>query len=119
MFKFFKKEDIDNKLAEAVSKKLHLESKEYDLVAFDKFFGSFIFLLAISNKKGHVYSSDDKKNILEINISEFDNISIQKKIDMNLYLRNGKFINLTTVVGVKPKVVNQVRALNEEINRLR
>ena len=119
MFKFFKKEEIDNKLTEAVSKKLRLDTKEFDLVAYDKFFGSFIFLLAVSNKKVHVYSSDDKKNILEFNISEFDNISIQKKIDMNLYLKNGKFINLTTAVGVKPKVVNQVRALNEEINRLR
>jgi len=119
MFKFFKKEDIDNKLAEAVSKKLHLESKEYDLVVYDKFFGSFIFLLAILNKKVHVYSSDNKKKIEEFDVRDIDAISIQHKVDLNLYLKGGKWFNLTSVVGAKPKVVNQVRDLNNLINKLR
>ena len=119
MLKVISKENIDSKLVEGVSKKLRLETKEFDLVAFDKFLVSYIFLLAVANKKVYVYCSDNKKNIAEFDIREFDNISIQKKVDLNLYLNSGKVINLTSVVGVKPKVMALVSSLNAEINKLK
>ena len=119
MVKVISKENIDNKLVEGVCKKLRLEAKEFDLVAFDKFLVSYIFLLAVANKKVYVYCSDNKKNILEFDIRDFDNISIQNKLDLNLYLKTGKVVNLTSVVGVKPKVMSLVSILNAEINKLK
>ena len=119
MLKVINKENINSKLVQSTAKKLRLDIKDFDLVAYDRFFASYIFLLAVANKKVYVYCSDSKKNILEFAIRDFDNISIQNKLDLNLYLKSGKVINLTSVVGVKPKVMSFVSTLNAEINKLK
>ena len=118
MLKVLKKENIELTISEKISKKLKLELKDYDLVAYDKFLFSFIFVLAIKDKTVYLLSSD-KKGVETLNIKDLDKVLIDKKTDLNLYLKGGRVVNLTSVVGVKPKVMNQVRELNSEINRLK
>lgn len=108
----------ESKLVSQALRKVKLEKDNVDFVVFDKMFFSFIFVLAVSNKTAYLYSSDNKKGE-SFKVSDIDVISIQKKVDLNLYLKNGRMINLTSVVGVKPKVMNEVRELNNELNKLR
>lgn len=108
----------ESKLVSQALRKVNLEKDNVDFVVFDKMFFSFIFVLAVSNKTVYLYTSDNKKGE-SFKVSDIDVISIQKKVDLNLYLKNGRMINLTSVVGVKPKVMNEVRELNNELNKLR
>lgn len=116
-----KNAQLNNKETRLISqalKKVKLDKDNVDFIVFDKMLFSFIFVLAVSNKTVYLYSSDNK-NGESFKVNDIDAISIQKKVDLNLYLKNGRMINLTSVVGVKPKVMNQVRELNSEINRLK
>ena len=117
-----KKQVLDSKqnaALEKACKKVNLNKDDVDLLIFDKMLFSYIFVLAVSNKKLYLYDSEHKKTVHEFDIKDFENISVQKKVDLNLYLKGNRFFNLTSVVGVKPKVMNQVRELNSEINRLK
>ena len=114
-----KLEKKEEKVVTQACNKLKVNKCDFDLLVFDKMLFSFIFILLIKDKKVFLYNSDNRKKIEEFPVNDIDAISIQKKVDLNLYLKNGRMINLTSVVGVKPKVMNQVRELNNEINRLR
>ena len=70
MLKVLKKENIELTISEKISKKLKLELKDYDLVAYDKFLFSFIFVLAIKDKTVYLLSSD-KKGVETLNIKDF------------------------------------------------
>ena len=123
MFKMFNKnaklENKEEKLVLQACNKVKLNKSDVDFICFDKMLFSYIFVLAVSNKKLYLYDSEHKKSVHEFDIKDFENISVQKKVDLNLYLKGNRFFNLTSVVGVKPKVMNQVRELNSEINRLK
>jgi len=98
--------------------KVKLDPKSVELLAYDKFLFSYLFVLAISEKTVFLYNSDNKK-IESFPVSDVDSLYIEKKTDLNLSIKGGRIINLTSVVGVKPKVVNAVKSLIEEINHLR
>lgn len=118
MLKIINKDNKELDTFEKISKRLKLELKDYDLVAYDKFLFSFIFVLAIKDKTVYLLSSD-KKGVETLDIKDLDKVLIDKKTDLNLYIKGGRVVNLTSVVGVKPKVMNLVRELNSEINRLK
>ena len=106
------------KVSNKASNKLNKELKDLDLLVFDKIFLGFVFILAISSKKIYLISSD-KKGVEELELSSFDKILIEKKTDLNMYLKDGRMINLTSVVGIKPNVVNQIKDLNKDILSLK
>ena len=106
------------KVSNKASNKLNVELKDLNLLVFDKIFLGFVFVLGISNKKIYLLSSD-KKGVEELNLSSFDKILIEKKTDLNMYLKEGRMINLTSVVGIKSKVVNKIKDLNSEITALK
>ena len=118
MFKLFKKENIDTSVSEKISKKLKVQIKDFDLISYDRFLFAYLFVLAVKDKRVYLFSSDNKK-IEEFSVSDINQVLIDKKTDLNLYLKGGKVINLTSVVGVKPKVMNLVRAFNEALNNLK
>ena len=118
MLKVINKDNKDIKVIEKISKKLKLEHKDYDLISYDKFLISYIFVLAIKDKTVYLLSSD-KNGTETFDIKEVDKVLIDKKTDLNLFFKGGRVVNLTSVVGVKPKVKALVTTLNNEINRLR
>lgn len=118
MLKVINKDNKDIKVIEKISKKLKLEHKDYDLISYDKFLISYIFILAIKDKTVYLLSSD-KKGTETFNIKDIDKVLVDKKTDLNLYIKGGRVINLTSVVGIKPKVAKTVKLLQEEINNLR
>ena len=118
MVKLINKDNKDIKVIESVSKRLKLEHKDYDLISYDKFLFSYIFILAIKDKTVYLLSSD-KKGTETFNIKDIDKVLVDKKTDLNLYIKGGRVINLTSVVGIKPKVMNLVKQLNNEINSLK
>lgn len=118
MLKIINKDNKDLKVIEKIAKRLKLEHKDYDLVAYDKFLMSFIFILAIKDKTVYLLSSDNK-NVETLKTSYIDKILIDKKTDLNLYLKGGRVVNLTSVVGIKPKVMNLLKSLNSEISNLK
>ena len=118
MLKVLKKENIELTISEKISKKLKLDFKEFDLISYDKFLFAYLFVLAIKDKRVYLFSSDNKK-VEEFSTNEISQVLIDKKTDLNLYLKSGRVINLTSLVGVKPKVMNLVKELNSEINRLK
>lgn len=119
MVKIYKKgdEEFESKFEVAV-KKFGLNFDEIELVFFDKFLFSYIFLAAVANRNLYLISTDNKKPE-QISISEIKELLIDKKTDLNLYLKNGRVINLTSVVGVKPKVVRTYKELAEQLKKLR
>lgn len=118
MLKVINKENKDSNIIEKISKRLKLEHKNYDLVAYDKFLMSYIFILAIKDKTVFLLSSDNK-NVETLKTSDIDKLLIDKKTDLNLYLKGGRVVNLTSVVGVKPSVMNLVKSLNAELSKLK
>ena len=118
MLKVINKENKDSNIIEKISKRLKLEHKNYDLVAYDKFLFAYLFILAVRDKRVYLFSSDNKK-VEEFSTSDINQVLIDKKTDLNLYLKGGRVINLTSVVGVKPKVMNLVRDLNNELINLK
>ena len=118
MLKVLKKENIDLAISEKISKKLKLEFKEFDLISYDKFLFAYLFVLAVRDKQVYLFSSDNKK-VEEFSTSDINQVLIDKKTDLNLYLKGGRVINLTSVVGVKPKVMNLVRDLSNELSNLK
>ena len=119
MLSVFIKEDEGFKSKfEIVAKKFDIDKEDIRLVFFDKFLFSYVFLAAVANKKLYLFSTDNKKPE-QFNMSDLKEIRIDKKTDLNLYLRTGRVINLTSVVGVKPKVLRTFKRLTEELQRLR
>ena len=119
MFKLFLKGDENNQKAFLkASKKFDLNLEEIQLVSYDNFLASLIFMIAVANKKLYLFSTDNKKPE-QFNMSEIKELLIDKKTDLNLYLKNGRVINLTSVVGVKPKVVRTYKELAEQLKKLR
>ena len=119
MFKLFtKKENAGEKAFDKAAKKFGINADEIDLVTYDNFIFSYVFMLAISNKKVYLLSTDSKKpEVFEL--KDIDHISIEKKTDLNLFLKNGRIINLTSVVGVKPYVVRTFKKLEAELKALK
>lgn len=119
MYKVFTKNDgLDSKGFIKAAKKFSLEKEDIDLVSYDSFLGSLVFMLAISKKKLYVFSTDNKKPEV-FNSSDFQKLLIDKKTDLNLYLKDGRVINLTSVVGVKPLVVRTTKELSEKLESLK
>lgn len=116
MFKVFTKNDgLDSKGFIKAAKKFSLEKEDIDLVSYDSFLGSLVFMIAIAKKKLYVFSTDNKKPEI-FNSSDYEKLLIDKKTDLNLYLKGGRVINLTSVVGVKPIVVRTTKELAEKLN---
>ena len=119
MFKLFLQGDENyEKAFLKASKKFELDTNEIKLVSYDSFLTSLIYMIAVANKKLYVFSTDNKKPE-QFNLLDLKEIRIDKKTDLNLYLRTGRVINLTSVVGVKPKVLRTFKRLTEELQRLR
>ena len=119
MFKLILKGDENAEKAFAkASKKFELNIDEIQLVSYDQFLWSLIYMIAIANKKLYVFSTDSKKPE-EFNMSDYKELLIDKKVDLNLYLRSGRVINLTSVVGAKPKVVRTYKEFADRLNKLR
>ena len=118
MFKTYLKDDKDGlKVFKKAAKKFSLEPSKIHLVSYDSFFGATIYMLAISDKKLCILSTDNKEPEI-FDLSEFNGIFLEKKTDLNLSLRNGRVINLTSVVGVKTSVAKQIENINENIKAL-
>jgi len=119
MFKLFtKNENASEKAFAKAAKKFDLDLKDINLVTFDKFLFSYVFMMAICNKKVYLLTTENKKpEIFET--KEIDHIAIEKKTDLNLFLKNGRVINLTSVVGVKPVVVRTFKRLEMELKALK
>ena len=119
MFKLFLKDDENNEKAFLkASKKFELNVEDIQLVSYDNFLASLIFMIAIANKKLYVFSADNKKPE-QFEMSDFKELLIDKKTDLNLYLKSGRVINLTYVVGAKPKVVRTYKELADQMKKLR
>ena len=118
MLKVITKENIDSSLKEKIFKKLKVEVKDFDFISYDKFLFAYLYVLAIKDKTVYLFSGDNKKTET-FSINDINQVLIDKKTDLNLYLKGGRVINLTSVVGVKPKVINLVRDLNSELNNLK
>ena len=119
MFKVFTKDDgLDSKGFVKAAKKFGLNKEEIELVAYDNFLASLIFMLAVSKKKLYVFSTDSKKPEV-FDTSDYLKLLIDKKTDLNLYLKGGRIINLTSVVGVKAIVIKTTKELAEKLNSLR
>ena len=119
MLKFFVKQDEEfEKASLKAAKKFGLDAKEIDFVSYDNFLWSLVFMLAISGKKAYLLSTDNKKPET-FDLRDIDKIYIEKKTDLNLLIKGGRVINLTSVVGVKPKVMKLVNRLGEELKNLR
>ena len=119
MFKLFtKKDNAEDKAFNKAAKKFSIKPVEIDLLTYDNFLFSYVFMLAISNKKVHLLSTDNKKPEV-FDLKEIDHVAIEKKTDLNLFLKNGRVINLTSVVGVKPYVVRTFKKLESEIKALK
>ena len=119
MFKLFIKGDENfEKAFTKAGKKFELDVNNIKLVSYDNFLASLIYMIAIADKKLYVFSTDNKKPE-QFNMSDLKEIRIDKKTDLNLYLRTGRVINLTSVVGVKPKVLRTFKRLTEELQRFR
>ena len=106
------------KVSSKASNKLNKELKDLDLLVFDKIFLGFVFILGISNKKMYLISSD-KKGVEELELDSVKCLLIDKKTELNMYLKEGRVINLTSVVGIKPNVANQIKDLAKELDSLK
>lgn len=119
MFKVFTKNDgLESKGFIKAAKKFGLKKEEIELVVYDRFLASLVFMLAVSKKKLYVLSTDNKKPEI-FDTADYKQLLIDKKTDLNLYLRSGRVINLTSVVGVKPLVIKATKELAEKLNSLR
>ena len=111
------KENNESRFLKA-AKKFEINVDDIKLVSYDKFLFSYVFLLAISDGKMYLLSTYNKKPDV-FSLRDIESIVVEKKTDFNLYLKNGRIMNLTSVVGIKPKVKALITTLNNEINKLK
>ena len=111
------KENNESRFLKAV-KKFGINVDDIKLVSYDKFLFSYVFLLAISDGKMYLLSTYNKKPDI-FPLRDIESIAVEKKTDLNLYLKNGRIMNLTSVVGIKPKVKALITTLNNETNKLK
>lgn len=115
---YTKKENSKEKPGILASKKFNLKLEDIEFAIADKFLFSTLFILAISNKKAYLFSEDNKKPEV-FDSRDIEKIVIEKKTDLNLFIKGGRVVNLTSVVGASPKVVNFIKHINEELNRVK
>lgn len=118
MFKVINTKEGNEAIFLKASKKFELKEEDIKVVSFDKFMFSFVYFMALTDGKMYLLSTYNKKPDI-FSLREVESIAVDKKTDLNLYLKNGRIMNLTSVVGIKPKVKAQITALNNEINKLR
>lgn len=104
------------KLLSKASKKFDLNENEIDLVSTDRFLFLSVYLLAISKKKLYLLTSDSKK-VEVFDTKEIENLKIDNKVDLKLYLRNGRKINLTSVVYAKKGDVKSLKTFANGMNK--
>ena len=112
---YTKNEQQNLNLLSTASKKFSLDEKEIDFVAGDKFLFSYVFLLAVSKKKVHLLSADNKKPEV-FDVSEVKAIQTDNKVDLNLYLKGGRVINLTSVVDRKKTTRQALEQIKSHLN---
>ena len=119
MFKvYLKDQDQGSKAFNKAAKRFNLKAETIQLVSSDSFLGATIYLLAISAGNLYVFSTGSKQPEM-FKLSDFEQIIIENKTDLNLIFKGGRIINLTSVVGVKTSVSKLVEKLNESIKSLR
>lgn len=105
MIKIHTKDTVNEKVLKKVCKKLKMDEAGVTFAAYEKFMFSYLFALAIKDKKLYIFGTDENNKSNKLSVfegSEIDTISVDKKTDFNLHLTNGKFINLTTLVPLTP-----------------
>lgn len=119
MLQIFTKQDEGfEKAYNKASKKFNLNPEDIDFVVFDNFLFSNVFFMAGSKKKIYLRSTENKKpEIFEAR--EIEKLYVEKKTDLNLAIKGGRVINLTSVVSVKSKVAKLVNRIAETLKNYR
>jgi len=115
---------IDNqkpKILAKVCKKLDISEENVTFAAYEKFFFSYLFALAIKENKIYIFATDEggrKSNIYSTyDSNKVKNADVDKRTDFNLHLTNGNIINLTSLVGISMKNKRIVSLFNEYIKK--
>lgn len=112
---YLKNSEENQKLVGKASKKFNIKEEDIVLAASDKFLFSDVFLLAIANKKLYLKSTDSKK-IQAFDTSDVIGVIVENKVDLNLYFKDGHFVNLTSIMSVSKGAQNVLKTLNDCIS---
>lgn len=119
MIKTYSKNNQDLKVKTQVCKKLNITEDGVSYASYEKFFFSYLYALAIKDNKIYLYGEDENKKktkgTLEIPLSDISYAYIDKKTDLNLLLKNGKSINLTSIVGLTKSASQILKELNDSL----
>lgn len=111
---YLKDEEGNQSILRKASRRFNLKEEDIEFASGDRFLFTTVFLFAIAHKKIYLKSTDDKKPEV-FNIKDVNGVVIENKVDLNLYLKSGRLINLTSIISATKGAQSVLMKFNDAI----